>query len=567
MEKRDSFERMVTGISDEERQSILDQMKPDTNFIAASIQPADEKFDDNTEPLEIKIKNESVLLRFFIWLKSILSNTTQNTIYNEYKLSEIAHNIQRNFPEVVNYKQSLLLTNFYQQLTELKACADFFRPYLNSLEDSDGSFYVFLSSFVMSAVTAEITTNVDPYSNPVTPEIRPDTRSNLLRRLDDIFENIPANEKKQMYDAAKATEWMRQFVKIPFARLLLQFSQISSTEFICPFGQIEADLDSFAQIMCSSIVIPDEFLEALYLFAIRNSKHLNDENTGRDAGDFLSKAHSSLGLLQMFVTSIPLRSISRLIHADSQWRINTFSGGEDWFVKYKNTWKKIFDQKWAAWESDCKKEALLSSLKVNFELDTFPLFPQRPWDSLWGGIDFTYETTLGFLNWFMREGFSVCELDLKTLLVQGSFNKKENYNLFSESFGAMIQLSISFQELERKLSFHGELGAIFNKIHEEGSRTLQAQTKVDQMMREIESDVRSLIHRFCDNARAINQILSGILGLSKDSRFDTVSNLNKMKDKNNEPFIKKIEASQKMIESALNFVIDLENLDKKKAKN
>ena len=71
----------------------------------------------------------------------------------------------------------------------------------------------------------------------------------------------------------------------------------------------------------------------------------------------------------------------------------------------------------------------------------------------------------------MRERFSVCELDLKTLLVQGSFNKKENYNTLSETFGNMIQLSISFQELERKLSFHGELGAIFNKIHEEASRS------------------------------------------------------------------------------------------------
>lgn len=567
MVKRDSFERMVTGISDEERLSILDQMKSDSNYEPATIHPADEIFDDNTEPLEVKIKKESVLLRLFIWLKSVLSNTTQNAIYNEYKLSEISHNIQRNFPGVINFKQSVLLTNFYQQLTELKSCADFFRPYLNSLDENDGSFYVFLSSFVMSAVTSEITTNVDPYSNPVTPEIKPDTRSNLLRRLEDIFDNIPANEKKQMYDAAKATEWMRQFVKIPFARLLLQFSQTSATDFTCPFGLIEPELDSFAQIMCGSIKIPDEFLEALYLFAIRNSKHINDENTGRDAGDFLSKAHSSLGLLQMFVTSIPLRSITRLVHSDSQWRINLFSGGEDWFVKYKNTWKKIFDQKWAAWESDCKKEALLSTLKVNFELDSFPLFPQRPWEAIWGGIDFTYESTLGFLNWFMRERFSVCELDLKTLLVQGSFNKKENYNILSETFGNMIQLSISFQELERKLSFHGELGAIFNKIHEEGSRTLQAQTKVDQMMREIESDVKSLIHRFCDNARAINQVLSGILGLSKDSRFDTISNLNKMKDKNNEPFIKKIEASQKIIESALNFVIDLENLDKKKAKS
>ena len=86
-------------------------------------------------------------------------------------------------------------------------------------------------------------------------------------------------------------------------------------------------------------------------------------------------------------------------------------------------------------------------------------------------------------------------------------------------------------------------------------------------MRELESDVKTLVHRFCDNARAINQVLSGILGLTKDSRFDTISNLSKMKDKNNEPFVKKIESCQALIESALNFVIDLENLDKKKAKN
>lgn len=558
---------MVTGISDEERISILDQMKSENSYTPATIHPAEEKFDDSLEPFEIKIKREPFLLRFYIWLKSVLSNTTPNTIYNEYKLSEIAHNVQKNFPGIINSKQGYLLPNFYQQLSELKACADFFRPYMNSIDDNDGSFYVFLSSFVMSAVTTEITTSADPYSNPVTSVIKPDTRSTLLRRLEDIFDTIPPAEKKQMYDAAKATEWMKQFVKIPFARYLLMFSQESPTEFLCPFGQFEPEIDSFARIMCSSLEIPDEFLEALYLFAIRNSKHASDEESGRDAGEFLSKAHSNLGLLQMFVTSIPLRSIACLIHSESQWRVQSFSGGEDWFVKYKNTWKRIFDRKWTEWESDCKKEALRSTLKSTFGLDHFPYFPERPWTTIWGGIDFAYDTTLGFLYWFMREKFSVCELDLKTLIVQGAFNKKENYNILTESFGAMVQLSISFQELDRKLSYHGDIGVIFNKIHEEGSRTLQAQNKVDQMMREIESDVKSITSRFCDNARAINQVLSGILGLTKDPRFDTISNLNKMKDKNNEPFVKKLELCQNIISSALGFVIDLDNLDKKKAKN
>ena len=561
MERENSFDRMAAGISEEERQNILSQIQPSPQN--SSLQPADERLDTNDEPFEIRIKNESLFLRFVIWLKALLSNTTQSVIYNEHKLSEISHYVHRNFPGIVDYKQGLLLTPFYERLSELKACADFFKPYFVSDEENEGSFYLFLSSIVMPQVTEEIKTNADPYSLPITPEIKSDTRSNLLHKLEDIFETIPANEKSKMYEAAKASEWMRQFVRLPFARFITQFSSDGSN-YTCPFAQVDNEIDTFSKVLCSSLEIPDEFLESLYFFALRNSKRTNEESMGRDAGEFLNKAHSSLGLLQMFMTSIPIRSIGCLVHSDSQWKTELFSGGQDWFVKYKNASKKVFEKKRLAWESDCKREALLSTLKSNFDLDYFPKFPEHPWEELWGGVSFTYDSTLGFLNWFMKEKFSICELDLKTLLVQGSFNKKENHTLLSESFNSMVQLSISLQELSRRLSQHGELGIIFNKIREEKSRTLQAQNKVEQMMREIESDVATLIHKFGDATRAILQILNGILGLTKDTRFDTISNLSKMKDKNNEPFVHKIESSKQIIESALALVVDLENLDKKK---
>lgn len=565
MHKRDSFELMATGISDEERMSILDQMRSSEIQEAPAFHPIDEKIDLSTDPLEIKLKKEPFMLRFYVWLKSILTNTTPTAIYNEHRLNELARYVQKNFPGVINHKQNLLLSPFYEHLTELKACADFFKPYILSLEEDDGSFYAFLSTFVMPDVTEDIKTNVDPYSNPVTPHIKPDTRSNLLKKLDEIFDNIPADSKALMYRTAQATEWLKQFTKLPFARVITQFSTVGILPYTCTYGMVESEVDTFSRVFSGAMEISDEFLEALYMFAIRNSNHGNEEETGRDAGEFLNKAHSSLGLLMMFMNTIPIRSLGCLIHADSQWQITPFSGGEDWFVKFKNTWKRLFDQKWAAWESDCKKEAMLSSLKVNFGLEFFPHFPERPWANLWdSGVPFAYESTLGFLNWFMREKFSICELDLKTLLVQGSFNKKENYNMLAESFGAMIQLSISFQELERKLSPHGETGAMFNKITEERSRTLQAQSKVDQMMREVESDVISLIRRFCDSSRSILWILAGILGLTKDSRYDTISNLNKMKDKNNKPFVDKIEQSKNIMENALNFVMELETLDKQK---
>lgn len=83
-------------------------------------------------------------------------------------------------------------------------------------------------------------------------------------------------------------------------------------------------------------------------------------------------------------------------------------------------------------------------------------------------------------------------------------------------------------------------------------------------MKSIESEVSTLIHQFGDAARSIIQVLNGILGLTKDTRFDTISNLSKLKDQNNEPFIHKIETAKNTIETALNFVMELENLDKHK---
>ncbi len=567
MEKQDSFDKMVGDISVEERRNILNQMQSTASLGNGTIHPVDEILTDSIEPFEVCIKKEPVFVRFIIWLKSVLSNTTQATIYNEHKLSEISHYINRNFPGLINAKQGFYLSSFYDRISELKSVADFFKPYLISLDEiTDGPFYVFLSSFIMPEINEEIKTNADPYSNLVTAVIKPDTRSTLIKNLEDIFDSIPQDDKSRMYTAAKASEWLKQFIRLPFARIITLFSNTEGKGFTCQFSQIDAEIDTVTRILSSSVDIPDEFLQALCLFAVRNSKKNNAEENARNAGDFLEKAHSNINLLQMFMSNTPLRSIECIVHDDFRWRTGQFSGGEDWFVKYKNTCKKIFEQKWAAWESECKKEALISTLKSVFKLDSFPLFPLRPWDDGRTNSSIAYDTTLGFLNWFIKDKFSACEMDLKNLLMQGTFSKQENYNALSESFGDMVQLSISLQDLERKLTPHGEFGSVFQKVHDDQTRTLQAQGKVEHIKREIENEIKSLLHRFCDSARTINQVLTGALGLSKDSRFDTISNLSKLKDKNNEPFFKKAENAQKLFESALNLIIELEPLDQYRAK-
>ena len=53
----------------------------------------------------------------------------------------------------------------------------------------------------MQNSAAELKADADPYSNPVTSEARPELRVELLRKMDDIFQNITREEKNKMYDS------------------------------------------------------------------------------------------------------------------------------------------------------------------------------------------------------------------------------------------------------------------------------------------------------------------------------------------------------------------------------
>lgn len=567
MENLDSFERMATGLSNDERQNILERLKSTSQAMeAAMISPVEEETEEEYIPFPQQIKKETFLIRFLIWIKSVVTNTNPESLYNEYKISNIGKNVEKNFPGLIDSKKGMILSTFYNKLTELKSAASFLKPYLSAVEEDEGAFYVLLGSLVMPEVNASMNSEADPYSNEVTSSVRPELRLSLIHKMDDIFDRINQAEKSAMYESVKAAEWLRQFVKLPFTKFLSSFSTLTEDINSLSFGQAQSEISAFAKSLCNSFIISDELLEALYLFSIKHNKTTAAANTEAEASQFLDKAHASIALLHMFMTSVPLRSIGCLIFNDSHWRVEPFSGGEDWFVRYKNSWKKIFEQKWKAWTKDCQKESLKINLKNNLGLNDFPYLPHRPWAEIWGGEYFRYELTAGFLYWFIVKKFPDYEIALKTVLVEGNFIKRDNQLAFTDAFNNIIQLSITFQSLLRRCAPSGETGMIFSKLREEHLRTLKAQTKVEQMIRSIESDFESILHKFGESSRSLTQLLNGILGVVKDSRFDSISNLNRLQGKDNDKFQEKLSQARTGLETSLNLIQDLETLDAQKTK-
>ena len=568
MSSNNSFENLVSDLTVSERQEILDKMLAGTpaENDGEVLAPVEERVEVPEISLAEELKKQPLYVKIYLWIKAIFTSTNAELLYNEIKINTISKNVSRNFPGLIDTRRGLFLSAFYEKLEELKACAEFFRPYIVSIEADESNFFVFLGSLIMQNSAAELKADADPYSNPVTSEARPELRVELLRKMDDIFQNITREEKNKMYDSVKSVEWLRQFVKLPVSRLLSAFSNITDGIYTCPFSQIEREVNLLAKNFCTGFRMSDEVIEAFYLFSEKKTSKFtrmqdDEDSIDQSAAAFVAEARNFVAKLHMFMNSVPMYSIGCIVSGDSRWQPANFTGVEDWFVKYKNYWKKIFEQRWESWVQACKKENLRIGLETHFGLEAFPYLPERPWLDLWGGFPFRYELTSGFIFWYFREKFPTFEIALKSVLVEGSFVKKENQIAFTDAFNDFIQTSINMTAVVNKLKANGEVGLIFAKLKDEHLRTLQGQTKIEQLMRSVESDVSSVIHKFCDSIRIMDAVVCGILGLRKDSRYDSLANLSHLQGRDNEKFLKLLDESAKSFENALDLIKELETVD------
>ncbi|MCR5725526.1 MAG: DUF5312 domain-containing protein [Treponema sp.] len=562
---RDSFDKLVSGLSSVERKTLLERMQSvESDLESESLEPL-EPVSEGSITLSNLLKKQSALFKLWLWVKSILSGSSVETLFNEHRIYQIGRMVDKKYPGQIDYKHGYLLSSLFDLFTELKASANFFRPYMDCMDENFGDFYVLLGSIMLPAVESQIDSEVDPYANPIEPEPRPELRTTNLRRLESIMQELSTDEKAQMYMGARAAHWLLQFVRLPFSHLLTHFNMIINNEHRCPFSLVENDLCAFARVLCNGVSIPDEALEALYLYSgqLLATPVPGGRTTEENSAElFMEKAHSMLSKIHIFIQSVPLRSIVRIATNDAQWQVDNFTGGEDWFVQFKSSWKKLFERKWSSWVQDCKKEAIRESLTQNFKLKDFPLLPERPWSELWGGIHFRYELTAGFLYWFFRQQFPTFELALKTVMLEGDFLQKQNRLEFTESFNNLIEVSISLDSLHRRLQSGGEIGLVFTRLLHDRSRTLQGQAKVEDMMKTLENDVGEILYRFGEACRLMDLLLNGILLTDKkDSRFDSISNLSDIQLTGHASFAALLAKAHLSIRNAYSLIKELESID------
>jgi len=561
-DNRTAFDRLVAGMTSEERSSMLEKINQDSVSVVQFIE-TENQVPEKSLSLHLRFKEESFFYRFFLWLRGIIEKRSSEKIYNEDVIASMARRLNRDHPGIVNHRNGLLDTVFYEHLKALKSAADFFKPYFAIIDDSPGDFYVFLSSFVAPELSEKINNEADPFSLDYSVEPNNETRAMLLKNLDNILKNIDAGSKSDMYTAVSAVNWLRQFTRLPYIHFTSQFTNLTGSNYTCPYRNAVNDYGAFAAVFTNILPVKSEVLEAMLMFSQKKdlTKNAQDKDIERTVKEFLSKTNQYFASIQSFISSVPILKTGKIINADYDWIPGNIEGVEAWFPNFRSHWRKIIDVRWGDWLRERKKKNLENYLKNDFGLSEFPVLTYRPWQALWMRVPFSCELTGGFMSWFSDNAYDNMIQTLNEVMMEGVFVRNENRIEYSEGLNLFVQSVSQIRELTDRLAPEGEFGALFDEFATSRLRSFQVQNQIDSMMATTESEIKDSVRKFSKGSRMMDKCLNGILSEEKDGVHDGLQNLGTIKGSQNRAWKDRLRNIWETLKKAQFYISELEPID------
>ncbi len=562
MEKNlNTFERLVLTMKSSERQDLLRRIA-EVSEAESDRQPSRPLVSEPVSALIQGLSSEPFIVRLWFTVRAFFSSTTPAHLYTESLVARLGKDLHRNFPLFIDTKQSVLQKDFYEQLLLLKQTASFFSGLLASCEDDKGGFYVFLGSMIMTSTDERIIAETDPLTAGRTDESSTDQRLSLLRKLDSILSLIPEDERSRMYQAAQSIEWIKAFCSISFDRMLLRFNTYGQRT-VCPLDSVSDELRFLARVLSSARRIPVILLEAMHLFTVQERVQDPRFDLETECTAFVTKAGAYLANIKSFRNVIPINDIVRFTLRDVAWKPNPVEGGEDWFVVFKNAWKKRFDQKWGLWQRHHRRAQVIKSILYYLGSEELPKLEYHPWENLWVPLTFNREMSLGFIKAFFSSVYPELILrQLKVVLIEGEFYRRENLNEYTDTYNTLEHMQHEISLFETRLSPKGDIGEGFELVKREKMATTKGKARLDNLMMSLESTADDIVSRLTAAFRTMDLLLGGILGIARGGQYETLVNMASLQGKANDKFRQQLAKARELMNTAGALLGDAEVVEK-----
>ena len=575
MKESNSFERLVSTISQEERTSLLKKLKTsEKEEELGQLKPITDEKEYTENSIQELLKNENLFTRIYLFIKSLFTSESVEYVYNDMLLKGRAKNIEKNHPTLLNYKEKVFTTGLYNQIYELSLVAHFFKPFINSYEDNRSLFYITLSGIVVPELTKRMDEEANPHNSKMPPEDIISRRSSFAKKIDEIINDISVSEKNTILITIRAIEWLSAFCDLPFNKVLAKFTALSGSEFSLPFENGTKEFALFAKVLSTGTRFPLEMFETFYILQ-NTKKKIQSQNTTNPESettafadtadeeilkDFIEKSSEQIQLIKMYIQTVPVIDIARIAHNNILWQPEALERSEGWLIQLKSYWKKFFDDTWEQWLISVKKNMLLEQIKKLIGEENYPKLPYKPWAKIESIFSFQFEHSLEFIFAFFKTTYPKHAAVLKEVLLNGDFVQRDNKTEFTDTYNALGQIEKSLHLLNEKLSFKGTYGQAFTKLHHEALITVQGQAKLKALLHSVEGEIKTLIVHFADSCRSMTSLIGGILHEEKNLRYASLKNIAEIWGNKNIEFRNQLHETRVDFLDSLEIIKELDSL-------
>lgn len=536
--KSTNLERLAQGISDNERKDMLSKLKEVTPEEGENIPGVTQKkkrdavqAEEERREFALKLRKESLLRRFWIWLKSMFSEMSVEEIYNESLVSELAHDIERHYPDLLIYRRKVLFNSFYEKLLLLAKASEFFKPYIKIFDRNPGSFYVELSKILMPGVVEDIETDSDPYQYPLSEPLEESSIKELRQRVLEGLCSLGIENQRDMYQYAQMLCWLGTFVKIPFEKLIRRFGTSADQMSVCLFSQFRNDIDELARVMCNYVHIDERLIGAFVLFLQDSADDPDlsesDSNAIKER-NFRALATSQIAMIEMFVNNVPMEKMAKIVLNNYLYIAQPSGGGENWLEQFSECVKKHFEKRLREWRADREKEGLKVLLKEYFGLAMFPQFPYRPWEKLWSGTKPVNVLSIGLVNYFVKQHFTEYMTVLKGVSLEGDFSVKKNQKQLSVALDNFEQVNNYLDTLTSDLAPSGTYGGEFHAFEGIKTKSENSISHINMIVAEVDADCARIIKIFRSMCSDLDALISGFISGKGVPPYGCVINVSKI---------------------------------------
>lgn len=564
MNRESSFDRLVQALSTEERQTMLDRIRTAT---MTSDEPLVLE-----EPIENYTPRDSFARlgfwkRFFCFLKALFTGTDKYEIVEELDIQRLAKDVEKMSPSVLNYGQGEIGIGFYDRIAKLEASLTVLRPPLRTaLGGSKEEFVAFYVGWIMPLVQEELLTLLDPeklafersLDDPF--EVKRAIESSLKEYLGEILDN----DRKRLYQQARALSLLKQFVDFPFSKLLQPFTNADGRVSPVAMNEIRGTLFEFDALLYSLEPLPDDdALKAVFMFDMQKDLDERDFNPADQLLKMMDSISWAWQVIRQTAAELRVNDLCRIVSRNLNYQAESVGGGEDWFQIYRKFWQKRCDAVLGRYIEESKRKQIIQDAVKFLKKRELPLLDNYRPSSVMLNVRPRFPISLSFIASFVKELFlQELHSPLKLILIDGQFYKEQNREEYNESYSGILKVVDDIAYIDSALAPDGALQGEFEQLSKEVLGTKIIRKKVEARIGELDREADRIINGFEENLRLLANVIGGIVDGEMGGRFDTLSNLGYIGKNDNSNLMRRLKAIKQILEKAIFICRELYDIER-----